>query len=76
MSYHVGVTSKACQRLLEPNAVTAQLRLARYDIKRISRIFYILPGDLRTNNLGDFLAVRYSIIIAVARTPSFRTEFF
>jgi hypothetical protein len=42
--------------------VTAQLRLARYDIKRISRIFYILSGDLRTNNLGDFLAVRYSII--------------
>ena len=39
--------------------MTAQLRLARYDIKRISRIFYILPGDLRTNNLGDFLAVRY-----------------
>jgi hypothetical protein len=54
------LTIKACQSLLEPNAVTAQLRLARYDIKRISRIFFILPGDLRTNNLGDFLAVRYT----------------
>jgi hypothetical protein len=53
------VTSKACQRFLDPNAVTAQLRLAKYVIK--GSIF--VPGDLHTNNLGDFLAVRYNVEI-------------
>jgi hypothetical protein len=51
---------KACQRLLEPNAVTAQLRLAKYDIKGSPGFSIFVPGDLHTNNLGDFLAVRYT----------------
>jgi hypothetical protein len=51
---------KACQHLLEPNAVTAQLRLAKYDIKGSPGFSIFVPGDLHTNNLGDFLAVRYT----------------
>jgi hypothetical protein len=56
------VTSKACQRLLEPNAVTAQFRLAKYDIKGSPGFSIFVPGDLHTNNLGDFLAVRYTAL--------------
>ncbi len=57
------VTSKECQRLLDANAVTAQLRLAKYGIKGSPGFSIFVPGDLHANNLGDFLAVRYSIII-------------
>jgi hypothetical protein len=55
------VTSKACQRLLGPNAVTAQVRLAKYVIKGSPGFSIFVPGDLHTNNLGDFLAVRYTV---------------
>ncbi len=54
------VTSKACQRLLGQNAVTAQVRLAKYDIKGSPGFSIFVPGDLHANNLGDFLAVRYN----------------
>jgi len=37
---------KSVNVLLELNAVTAQYKLARNSIKRISRIFYILTGRL------------------------------
>jgi hypothetical protein len=52
--------SKACQRLLGPNAVTAQVRLAKYVIKGSLGFSIFVPGDLHTNNLGDFLAVCYT----------------
>jgi hypothetical protein len=57
------VTSKACQRLLDPNAVTAQLTLAKYVIKGSPGFSIFVPGDLHTNNLGDFLAVRYNTVL-------------
>jgi hypothetical protein len=56
--------AKACQRLLEPNAVTAQLRLAKYDIKGSPGFSIFAPGDLHTNNFGDFLAVRYNVLVS------------
>jgi hypothetical protein len=51
---------KECQRLLDANAVTAQLRLAKYGIKGSPGFSIFVPGDLHANNLGDFLAVRYT----------------
>jgi hypothetical protein len=54
------VTSKACRCLLGPNAVTAQVRLAKYVIKGSPGFSIFVPGNLHTNNLGDFLAVRYN----------------
>jgi hypothetical protein len=57
---HQKKDGKACQRLLGPNAVTAQVRLAKYVIKGSSGFSIFVPGDLHTNNLGDFLAVRYN----------------
>jgi hypothetical protein len=54
------VTSKACQRLLGPNAVTAQVRLANNGIKGSPGFSIFVPGDLHTINLWDFLAVRYN----------------
>jgi hypothetical protein len=53
------VTSKACQRLLDPNAVTAQVRLAKNVIKGSPGFSIFVPGDLHTINLEDFSAVRY-----------------
>jgi hypothetical protein len=63
-------TSKACQRLLGPNAVTAQVRLAKYDIKGSPGFSIFVPGDLHANNLGDFLAVRYTRLYAVGSCAS------
>jgi hypothetical protein len=42
--------------------VTAQVRLAKYMyvIKGSPGFSIFVPGDLHTNNLGDFLAVRYT----------------
>ena len=54
------VTSKACQHLLGPNAVTAQVRLANNGIKGSPGFSIFVPGDIHTINLGDFLAVRYN----------------
>ncbi len=56
-------TVKACQRLLGPNAVTAQVRLAKYVIKGSHGFSIFVPGDFHTINLEDFLAVRYTVFI-------------
>jgi hypothetical protein len=45
--------------------VTAQLRLAKYGTKGSPGFSIFVPGDLHANNLGDFLAVRYSTYIFI-----------
>ncbi len=45
-AYHVGVTSKASQRLLLLNSVTATVRLTNNSVKTISRIFVYLIREI------------------------------
>jgi hypothetical protein len=48
------MSTKACQRLLLVNAVTAQIRLANNAAKDLPDFRIFDPGDLHTINLGDF----------------------
>jgi hypothetical protein len=75
------VTSKACQRLLGPIAVTAQARLTNNHLKPTPGFSYILSGrfTVHATSLEDFLlsaTVSYLCLCAVSikRLPAALTS--